>query len=124
MKAPVGAPPESRIMTLALQSLFDQVAAVGGYIPCTSDPDLWFADEPADIERAKVLCHRCPIRRECLAGAIERAEPWGVWGGQLIHGGRVIPRKRPRGRPRKATGEIAASAPVAGSRKERDRCAH
>ena len=34
-------------------------------------------------------------------GALERREPWGVWGGELFDAGRVIPRKRPRGRPRK-----------------------
>ena len=27
---------------------------------------------------------------ECLAGAIERAEPWGVWGGEIFErGGRT-----------------------------------
>ena len=38
--------------------------------------------------------------------ALERAEPWGVWGGELFVQGVVVPRKRPRGRPRKT--EIAA----------------
>jgi WhiB family transcriptional regulator, redox-sensing transcriptional regulator len=32
---------------------------------------------------------------------LARREPWGVWGGELFLQGRVIPRKRPRGRPRK-----------------------
>ena len=36
-----------------------------------------------------------------LAGAVERREPWGVWGGELFQAGVVIARKRPRGRPRK-----------------------
>ena len=36
-----------------------------------------------------------------LAGALERQEPWGVWGGQLLVQGAVVARKRPRGRPRK-----------------------
>jgi WhiB family redox-sensing transcriptional regulator len=42
-----------------------------------------------------------PAARACLAGALERREPWGVWGGQLVVAGVVVPRKRPRGRPRK-----------------------
>ena len=50
---------------------------------------------------AKALCLDCPVRAECLAGALERREPWGVWGGELFLQGVVIPRKRPRGRPRK-----------------------
>ena len=71
-------------------------------LPCrTFDPDLWFADSPAELELAKSLCVECPLRAECLAGAIERAEPWGVWGGEIFERGAVVPRKRPRGRPRK-----------------------
>ena len=43
----------------------------------------------------------CPARHACLAGALDRPEPWGVWGGQLFVQGVVVARKRPRGRPRK-----------------------
>jgi WhiB family redox-sensing transcriptional regulator len=32
-------------------------------------------------ERAKKVCARCPIRDACLAGALARREPYGVWGG-------------------------------------------
>jgi WhiB family transcriptional regulator, redox-sensing transcriptional regulator len=71
-------------------------------LPCRSgDPDLFFAEAPADVERAKSLCAACPVREQCLVGALERREPWGVWGGQLFLNGAVVPRKRPRGRPRK-----------------------
>jgi WhiB family redox-sensing transcriptional regulator len=70
-------------------------------LPCNSDPDLWFAEHPADLERAKELCAGCPVRRACLAGALDRAEPWGVWGGEILLRGRVLARKRPRGRPRR-----------------------
>ena len=71
-------------------------------LPCRlDDPDLWFAESPSDVELAKALCQACPVRAECLAGALERREPWGVWGGELFLQGVVIPRKRPRGRPRK-----------------------
>jgi len=71
-------------------------------IPCrANDAELWFAESPADVELAKALCADCPVRTACLAGALERREPWGVWGGQLLVQGVVVPRKRPRGRPRK-----------------------
>jgi WhiB family transcriptional regulator, redox-sensing transcriptional regulator len=80
-------------------------------VPChVGDPDLWFAENPRDLERAKALCADCPIRRECLAVALERQEPWGVWGGEIIDRGTVIARKRPRGRPRKNTEEAPAAA--------------
>ena len=75
-------------------------------LPChVGDPDLWFAETPSDLERAKTLCGECPIRRQCLRAALDRAEPWVVWGGEIIESGAVLARKRPRGRPRK---DIAA----------------
>lgn len=71
-------------------------------LPCrVNDPDLWFAESPADVETAKALCASCPLRGVCLTGALERGEPWGVWGGQLLVDGGVVAVKRPRGRPRK-----------------------
>lgn len=73
-------------------------------LPCRrhDDPDLWFAEDPAELERAKQLCADCPVRAACLAGALSRGEPWGVWGGEILERGAVVARKRPRGRPRKA----------------------
>lgn len=71
-------------------------------LPCQlGEADLWFAELPHEVEQAKALCLGCPVREACLAGALERREPWGVWGGQLVLQGVVVPRKRPRGRPRK-----------------------
>ena len=75
-------------------------------LPCREDPDLFFAESPADVEYAKALCRGCPVMIACFAGAVERREPWGVWGGELFLRGQVVPRKRPRGRPRKD--EVAA----------------
>ncbi len=76
-------------------------------LPChATDADLWFAEDPSDLELAKSLCGGCPIRRECLTAALEREEPWGVWGGEILDRGVVLARKRPRGRPRKD--EVAA----------------
>jgi WhiB family redox-sensing transcriptional regulator len=96
--------------TLTLTELLDlrtDAQAGGEVIPCREyDAELWFAESPADVEFAKSLCGTCPALQECLAGALERREPWGVWGGQLFVQGIVVPRKRPRGRPRK--NEIAA----------------
>jgi len=71
-------------------------------LPCHDhDPEVFFAAEPAAIEEAKLICGPCPLREECLAGAIRRREPHGVWGGQLFIDGEIVARKRPRGRPRK-----------------------
>ena len=71
-------------------------------LPCRLvDPDLFFAEAPTDVEAAKALCLDCPVREACLAGALKRREPWGVWGGELIENGRIVVNKRPRGRPPK-----------------------
>lgn len=76
-------------------------------LPCVvHDSRMWFAERPEELERAKALCQGCPVRVSCLAGALQRQERWGVWGGEILEHGVVIARKRGRGRPRK--NEVAA----------------
>lgn len=87
---------------MQLTALLDAPGDRTGDVPCrANDAELWFAESPVDVELAKSLCRTCPVRTACLAGALERREPWGVWGGELLVSGVVVPRKRPRGRPRK-----------------------
>ncbi len=62
---------------------------------------LFFSEQLDDIARAKAFCAGCTVREPCLAGAIARREPWGVWGGELFVHGKVIANKRKRGRPPK-----------------------
>jgi WhiB family transcriptional regulator, redox-sensing transcriptional regulator len=79
-------------------------ARTGAELPCqVHDPDLWFAVEPRDLDRAKALCRDCPAQLACLTGAIERREPTGVWGGQILDKGEIVTHKRSRGRPRKGS---------------------
>jgi WhiB family redox-sensing transcriptional regulator len=81
---------------------------VGPDLPCRQHPELFFAESPQDVEQAKALCRGCRARMACLAGALGRREPWGIWGGELLVGGAIVPCKCPRGRPRKA--DVAAWA--------------
>jgi len=60
---------------------------------------LFFSEEYVDIQRAKAICAKCTSARDCLQGALERLEPWGVWGGELLEMGRIVAVKKPRGRP-------------------------
>jgi WhiB family redox-sensing transcriptional regulator len=60
---------------------------------------LFFSEDLYDIARAKAICRKCPVRGLCLETALERQEPWGVWGGELVANGRIVTNKRPRGRP-------------------------
>lgn len=61
--------------------------------------ELFFSDLNVDIARAKAICSRCTLAASCLRDALDREEPWGVWGGQLLENGRIIGERRPRGRP-------------------------
>ncbi|MFJ6618390.1 WhiB family transcriptional regulator [Kitasatospora sp. NPDC091335] len=98
-KADQADPPE--VLSMQLSSI-EQAESLGLPIPCRAfDPEVFFAETPADVEYAKSLCGTCPVKETCLAGALERREPWGVWGGELFVQGIVVARKRPRGRPRK-----------------------
>lgn len=82
--------------------LVDDRPAPGRSLPCqTEDTDLWFAESPADLGRAQQLCGQCPILTQCLEGALQRGEPWGVWGGQIFDRGQIILFKRGKGRPAK-----------------------
>ncbi|GAB3998803.1 hypothetical protein GCM10029992_25630 [Glycomyces albus] len=97
--------------TLIGPELREQAFEVGSDLPCREyDADLWFSESPTELEYAKSLCADCPVRIDCLAGALERHEPWGVWGGEIFEKGNVVARKRPRGRPRKDAAELERSA--------------
>ena len=58
------------------------------------DPDLFFAVGASrragvEIEQAKSVCRRCPVRADCLSFAIETGQESGVWGGLSEHERRV-----------------------------------
>lgn len=70
-------------------------------LPCHNvDPETFFSENQATISYAKALCGECPMRAQCLEGALSRGEPCGVWGGELFDNGQVILVKRAPGRPR------------------------
>jgi WhiB family redox-sensing transcriptional regulator len=80
-------------------------------IPCVAGPaDLWFSDVPDEIDRARGACTMCPLRRECLTGALDRGETCGVWGGELFLGGLPVPNPKRNGRPRKDAAARDAAA--------------
>ena len=49
---------------------------------CDTPPDLFYPEgtrpTEADIAEAKQICHRCPVKFECLAAA----DDFGIWGSQ------------------------------------------
>ena len=51
-----------------------------------TDPELFFpigatGEALEEIESAKAICRTCPVRRDCLAFAVETNQESGVWGG-------------------------------------------
>lgn len=72
------------------------------------DPELFFPvgnRGPAllQIEEAKAVCRRCPVRAECLLWALETNQETGVWGGVSEDELRAIRRRAARARRKKNT---------------------
>ncbi|MGP5682281.1 WhiB family transcriptional regulator [Brachybacterium alimentarium] len=90
-------------MTSLLTTFFSPADTAAHMLPChdTDAADLFFSERAAELEQAKRLCTGCPLLEECRQGALDREEPWGVWGGAIFDAGRIIAVKRGRGRPRK-----------------------
>ena len=47
---------------------------------CRGTEDILFC-EGAEQKRARLFCTGCPVRRECLAEALDNRIEWGIWGG-------------------------------------------
>jgi len=58
-------------------------------MPCgDEDPELFFFAErqrsrsrEMQLRVARAVCARCIVRKDCLMGAVERDESYGIWGG-------------------------------------------
>ncbi len=58
------------------------------------DPELWFPEVGESPHEAKRICSICPVRAACLADALHRREPHGVWGGLTTNERHDILRER------------------------------
>lgn len=57
---------------------------------CKGLLDLFFDERPDSVSVAKALCQTCIHKADCLRGAIERREAYGVWGGTDYYDRRII----------------------------------
>ena len=60
---------------------------VEGALCAQTDPDLFFPDmETTKSDKARQICVRCPIMRDCLIESlgIPREHDWGIWGGSTL----------------------------------------
>lgn len=62
--------------------------------PCASNPELFFTsgEEAAAIE----ICNTCDARSECLEGALDNEELYGVWGGKTAAQRKLLVAERKR----------------------------
>lgn len=72
------------------------------------DPELFFPignTGPAllQIEEAKAVCRRCPVRDACLMWALDTNQHDGIWGGLSEDERRAMKRRAARNRARNAT---------------------
>jgi WhiB family redox-sensing transcriptional regulator len=83
----------------------DDEPALSSYARCSDGSGtlsfLFFSDDDLELARAKAMCRTCGMQETCLSGAVEREEPYGVWGGKLVLDGVPVEFKRKRGRPSK-----------------------
>ena len=105
--------PESEVPTATLEALLAadidrseaDEPALSSYPRCADGngtlTHLFFAEDEFDLARAKAICGKCGLAEQCLTDALERQEPYGVWGGKLVIDGVIVEVKRGRGRPPK-----------------------
>lgn len=83
----------------------------------TADPELFFPiseSGPAvgQVARAKAICARCQIQRECLGYALDTASIQGIWGGTTEAERRRLRQRAGRVRARPVPGRAACPALV------------
>lgn len=80
---------------LALHKAMDKATESGEYWPCLNNPyfyadydSLGFEDEggkaiyrPITVDQAEMLCHGCPLLKQCYDFAVANDERYGIWGG-------------------------------------------
>lgn len=64
------------------------------------DPKPFHLEKGDSPRTAKWVCGRCEVRAECLEYALQRREPYGVWGGTTPHERRKLLRGKPLAKPR------------------------
>lgn len=46
----------------------------------STDGDAWFPEKGGSTHYARKICGQCPVRAQCRADALDRGEPFGIWG--------------------------------------------
>lgn len=68
-----------------------------GQAECGGRVDLepvFFPERGAPSSTAIAICHRCPVRADCLDFALRTSQPFGIWGGTTARERHRILRRR------------------------------
>lgn len=65
-------------------------------VPCRQlDAELWFPEVGYSSSAAQQVClQHCELRQECLEGALQRQEQYGIWGGLTLRQRRKLLKDR------------------------------
>ena len=91
----MGIKPEAVGPLHALNDAMDNAIQSGEYWPCLNNPyfytdydSLGFEDEegralykPLTVDQVELLCHGCPLLKQCYDFAVANDEQFGIWGG-------------------------------------------
>ncbi|MFE7868813.1 WhiB family transcriptional regulator [Micromonospora humida] len=87
---------------MTLHLVIDALPAWHAQANCRgTDTDEFYPDKGGTTRTAKRICARCTVQAECRQDAIDRREPFGVWGG-------LSERERRQVRRQASTGAAAA----------------
>ena len=64
---------------------------------CVGEPGDWFTSGSVDVSWEKAVCWTCPVRRACLAYALDAGESFGIWGGLTAKERAVLVRRLKQG---------------------------
>ena len=74
---------------------------------CVGEPGDWFASGSTDVSGEKAVCWTCPVRRACLAYALDAGESFGIWGGLTAKERAVLVRRLQHGAAAATTSLVA-----------------
>lgn len=79
-------PEHMMLLDKAQDAWYDLQTGIKQYAPqdlnCTSDPYLYIdGPDMVDDEQSELLCHGCPLLKQCYDFAVASEQQWGIWGG-------------------------------------------
>ncbi|MGL4174308.1 MAG: WhiB family transcriptional regulator [Actinomycetota bacterium] len=105
--APKGTRSPSPDQIAALLAALGEVPSWHASALCAqTDPEVFFPEKGASSAAARRVCAVCPVELECRAEAMDRREPFGVWGGTTEADRRRLRRQARLDQARASEGDV------------------